>query len=102
MYLLENLIEEVKLLTSKTDDNLISLILKKTIKEVEMYTNQKYNEKFNNVVVDIAIIKLNKLGTEGLISQSYSGVSESYIDNYPTYILNQLNKLKNKKGWGIL
>ena len=100
MYLLEKLIEEVKLLTNKTDENLISLILNKSIKEVEIYTNEKYNEKFNNVVVDIAVIKLNKLGTEGLVSQSYSGVSEVYIDDYPTYILNQLNKLK--KGWGML
>ncbi len=100
MYLLENLIEEVKLLTNKTDENLISLILNKSIKEVEIYTNQNYNEKFNNVIVDIAVIKLNKLGTEGLASQSYSGASESYIDAYPTYILNQLNKLK--KGWGML
>ena len=32
MYLLENLIEEVKLLTNKTDENLISLILNKSIK----------------------------------------------------------------------
>lgn len=100
MYLLEDLIEEVKLLTNKTDENLISLILNKSIKEVEIYTNQNYNEKFNNVIVDIAVIKLNKLGTEGLASQSYSGASESYIDAYPTYILNQLNKLK--KGWGML
>ena len=100
MYLLEDLIKEVKLLTNKTDENLISLILNKSIKEVEIYTNQNYNEKFNNVIVDIAVIKLNKLGTEGLASQSYSGASESYIDAYPTYILNQLNKLK--KGWGML
>lgn len=100
MYLLEDLMKELKLLTNKTDENLISLILNKSIKEVEIYTNQKYNEKFSNVVVDIAVIKLNKLGTEGLVSQSYSGLSESYIDDYPTYILNQLNKLK--KGWGML
>ncbi len=102
MYELENLIIEVELLTNKTDRNLISLILNKAIKEVELYTNEKYNEKFNNVVVDIAVIKLNKLGTEGLLSQSYSGVSESYSDEYPAYILNQLNKLRNKKGWGML
>ena len=45
----------------------------------------------------IAIIKLNRMNTEGLASQSYSGVSESYIDGYPQDILSILNRKRKIK-----
>ena len=45
----------------------------------------------------IAIIKLNRINTEGLASQSYSGVSESYIDGYPQDILSILNRKRKIK-----
>ena len=45
----------------------------------------------------IAIIKLNRLNTEGLASQSYSGVNESYINGYPTDIMAVLNRKRKIK-----
>ena len=45
----------------------------------------------------IAVIKLNRLNTEGLQSQAYSGVSESYIDGYPAEILTVLNRKRKIK-----
>ena len=45
----------------------------------------------------IAIIKLNRINTEGLTAQSYSGVSESYIDGYPADILAILNRKRKIK-----
>ena len=49
------------------------------------------------VALRIAIIKLNRINTEGLTSQSYSGVSESYVDGYPTDILSILNRKRKIK-----
>ena len=92
--------EQIILLTGRTDSALISLILEKVKQEISTYLKQEYNDKFNNVAVDMAIVKLNRLKTEGLTSQSYSGVSESYTDDYPEYILKQLNSFKKK--WGIV
>jgi hypothetical protein len=49
------------------------------------------------VAEKIAIIKLNRLNTEGLQSQTYSGISENYIDGYPADILNILNRKRKIK-----
>jgi hypothetical protein len=38
------------------------------------------------VVVRVAAMKCGRLYTDGLDSQSYSGVSEHYIDGYPADI----------------
>ena len=101
------ILEQIKLLSGNTNEALISLIIDKTIIEISDYTKMDFdicNERMTNVLVDMAVVKLNRFGTEGLSSQSYSGVSESYIDEYPHYILKQLNSIKyskNKK-WGIL
>jgi hypothetical protein len=43
------------------------------------------------VAEEIAVIKLYRLGTEGLSNQSYSGISEGYIDGYPDTIKKILN-----------
>lgn len=101
------ILEQIKLLSGNTNEALISLIIDKTIIEISNYTNIAFdenNQSMINVLVDMSVVKLNRFGTEGIASQSYSGVSESYIDEYPHYILKQLNSIKyskNKK-WGIL
>ena len=49
------------------------------------------------IVEKIAVIKLNRMNTEGLSSQSYSGVSESYADGYPADVLKVLNRKRKIK-----
>lgn len=94
------LVDQIKLITGNTNDDLISLMLDKAEAEISAYLNTEYETKFDNLAVDIAVIKINRLGSEGLVSQGYSGASESYIDGYPQEILNQLNRFKRK--WGML
>lgn len=89
-------LEQIKLLSGKTDENIISLLVEKSKKEIESYLQQEYLPVFENVMVDMAVVKLNRIGTEGLASQGYSGVSESYIDQYPYYIMKQLDSFKRK------
>lgn len=45
----------------------------------------------------VAVIKLNRMNSEGLASQGYSGVSESYIDGYPADIKAILNNKRRIK-----
>ena len=92
--------EQVKLLTGNTNEDLISLILEKAKAEIVDYVKQDYNTRFDNLAVDIAVIKINRLGSEGLSSQGYSGVTENYLDGYPQDILNRLNNIK--KRWGMV
>lgn len=94
------LLEQTKLLISLSDstkDALLELLIQKTKDEVLLYTNKtEYLETMDNVVIDIVVIKYNRIGSEGLASQSYSGASESYLTEYPDYINKQLNTFKKK------
>lgn len=95
------MIEEIKLLlgdaASNYSDAQIGLALKLSLAEVEAYCNRKLDYELEIIAQKIAIIKLNRMNTEGLASQSYSGVSESYIDGYPAEILTVLNRKRKIK-----
>lgn len=95
------MIDEIKLLlgdaASNYSDAQISLCLKLALAEVEAYCNREVDPTLELVAQKIAIIKLNRMNTEGLASQSYSGVSESYIDGYPAEILSVLNRKRKIK-----
>lgn len=95
------MIEEIKLLlgdsASNYSDELIGLCLKHALSEVETYCRRDIDYELEIVVQRIAIIKLNRLNTEGLSSQSYSGVSENYVNGYPADILAVLNRKRKIK-----
>lgn len=95
------MIEEIKLLlgdaASNYSDAQISLCLKMALAEVEAYCNRTVDLELELIAQKIAIIKLNRLNTEGLASQAYSGVSENYIDGYPAEILAVLNRKRKIK-----
>ena len=89
------MIEEVKLLlgdaASNYSDAQIGLALKMAISEVEDYTHRELDYSLQLIAERIAIIKLNRMGTEGLNSMSVNGLSENYINGYPADILATLN-----------
>lgn len=95
------MIEEIKLLlgeaASNYSDAQISLCLKMALAEVETYCNRQIDVELELLAQKIAIIKLNRMNTEGLLSQAYSGVSENYIDGYPAEILAVLNRKRKIK-----
>lgn len=95
------MIEDIKIqlgdaATNYTDDQ-ISLALKYAMAEVEDYCNRDLDYSLELTAARIAVIKLNRSNSEGLASQSYSGVSESYIDGYPADILAVLNRKRKIK-----
>lgn len=95
------LVEEIKLMlgdaAANYSDALINLCLKQALLEVEEYCGRSLDASLELAAEKIAIIKLNRMNTEGLDSQSYSGVSENYIDGYPADILAILNKKRKIK-----
>lgn len=95
------MIEEIKLLLGDAADNYtdaqIGLCLKWALAEVEAYCNRTLDIELELIAEKIAIIKLNRINTEGLASQAYSGVSENYIDGYPADILTVLNRKRKIK-----
>lgn len=95
------MIEEIKLLLGNAainySDAQIALALKMSLAEVEGYCNRKVDAELELIAQKVAIIKLNRMNTEGLAGQSYSGVSETYIDGYPAEILAVLNRKRKIK-----
>lgn len=95
------MIDEIKLLLGDSaanySDALIALVLKNSYAEVESYCNRKLDTELELIAERIAVIKLNRMNSEGLSAQSFSGVSESYIDGYPADILAALNRKRKIK-----
>ena len=95
------MIEEIKIMLGDAANNFteaqIGLAAKQALAEVEAYTRRVADYELEVIACRIAILKLNRTNTEGLASQSYSGVSESYIDGYPADILAALNRKRKIK-----
>ena len=95
------MIEEIKLLLGDAAKNYsdaeISLAYKIASAEVEDYCKRELDTVLELAAEQIAVIKLNRKNTEGLASQSYSGVNESYIDGYPAEIQAILNRKRKVK-----
>ena len=95
------MVEEIKILLGEAASNYtdaqIGLALKMALAEVQAYCNREVDYELEIVAQKIAIIKLNRLNTEGLSSQSYSGASESYLNGYPNDIMAVLKRKRKIK-----
>ena len=95
------MIDEIKILLGAAADNFtdaqIGVVLKPSLAEVEAYCNRTPDYELEMVAEKITVIKLNRLNTEGLSAQSFSGVSDSYVDGYTAEILAVLNRKRKIK-----
>ena len=95
------MIDEIKVMLGDAARNYtdaqIGLALKMEIAEVEDYCRRDLDSSLELIAERIAVIKLNRIGTEGLISLGLGGVSESYIDGYPADILATMNAKRRIK-----
>lgn len=95
------MIEELKVLLGEAASNFtdaqLALCVKLAIAEVEGYCNRPVDKELELAVLMLAKIKLVRLNTEGLSSQSASGVSETYIDGYPAEIQTLLDRKRKIK-----
>lgn len=95
------MIEEIKVMLGDAAANYseaqIRLALKWAIAEVEDYTHRKLDDNLQLIAERIAIIKLNRIGTEGLASMSANGLSEAYVNGYPADIIAILNAKRRIK-----
>ena len=82
-----------------SDDKLQAIIDDVTL-EVLADTNQsKLNAQLESAVISLSVIAVNRLGTEGLASEGYSGVSTSYLDEVPPRVVSILNANRRLGAW---
>ena len=95
------MINNIKLLlgdaAANYTDEQITLFYNMSIGEVESYCNRTADKDLEYCAQRIATIKLLRMNTEGLASQSVSGVNENYLDGYPADIQAVLNRKRKVK-----
>lgn len=82
---------------SNYTDEQITLAFDMAKSEVETYCRRSLDTELEYCAMKIAVIKLQRMGTEGISTQSFSGVSESFIDGYPADVLAILNRKRKVK-----
>lgn len=77
-------------INDSSKDELLRLLLDFTVEEVVNYTHNTRLDVLENVILYVAVWKYNTMGTEGVDSENYSGVSFNYSTEYPDNIKKQL------------
>ena len=76
-----------------TQDDLLNLLLDNAKLFIVEYCNiDRYMNKLDPIAVKCAIEDYNRMGAEGLSGKGFSGVSESYNQDYSDSIYNSLKK----------
>ena len=87
-------IERVQTLTGEKDEDLIEILLDDAEAFVLSYTNRtRLKTGLEKAVRDLAVIALNRMGTEGEKSRNEGGESYTF-DDAPKQIYNTLNRYR--------
>ena len=92
------ILERVKLLLNITDTSKDAL-LGELISDAEEFAKTYCNNadvvsSVGAAIVQMVIYAYNRIGSEGLTSENYSGVSFAYTEGYPDDILKQLRRFR--------
>lgn len=92
-------LEKLKILlgerASGYTDDYLTLLLEEAEAEAMAYTRRDdMPDGLLSIVPRMAMVKINRSGSEGMTSQSFSGVSEGYLDGYPAEVQNILRRYR--------
>ena len=73
-------------LTDTTKDNLLKLLIDQATAEAVAYTHNKKEGELDTAILMMCVYKYNRMGTEGLSAESYSGDTFNYEADYPDTI----------------
>lgn len=87
-------VEKLKKLTGESDETLLSLLLEEAEAFVLSYTNRtQIVSGLDKAVRDLAVIALNRIGTEGETGRTEAGESYSF-DNAPKQVYALMNRYR--------
>lgn len=87
------MLEKIKILLGINDsskDELLTILLDQAIEEAENYTHNNCLTGLESTICRMVVYNYNRISTEGVNSESYSGVSYSYSADYPENIMRVL------------
>ena len=100
--MIETLLERLKarLDENELSDDKLQAIVEDVTLEVLADTNQsELNAQLESAVISLSVVAVNRIGTEGLASEGYSGVSTSYLDDVPPRVASILNANRRLGVW---
>ena len=98
------LVERLKLRIDEIElsDSKLSEIIDDVTIEVLANTNQTIlNAQLESAVISLSVVAVNRIGTEGIASESYSGVSTSYLENISPGVASILNANRRVGLWEV-
>lgn len=87
------MLENVKVLLGINDsskDELLTLLIEQAIEEVMNYTHNDCMAGLESTICRMVVYNYNRISTEGVNSENYSGVSFTYSADYPENIMRVL------------
>ena len=101
------LLNRIKTLLQINDnDELIYEILEITKEKILNYINEKeLPSELEFILIELAVERYNRIGSEGIASESVDGKNVSYEDNfgnYKTYLDDYIFKNNKNKGFRLL
>lgn len=85
---------------TELSDAKLQEIIDDVTQEVLADTNQsELNIQMRSAVISLSVIAVNRIGTEGLSSEGYSGISTSYLDDIPQRVALILNANRRLGTW---
>jgi hypothetical protein len=99
IYTVDNVLDFVKITTgTNLEDDIIHILIDRVECEFLTLTGQiDIPNSATGLITDMVLERYNKLGAEGLQSQSYSNISEHYKDGYSAGIQAQLRWFRKVK-----
>ena len=92
------MLERIKLLLNITDESKDALLGELIDNATEFAQNYINNDaalgNLTSTIVNMVIYDYNRMGTEGLTSENYSGVSFGYASGYSDDIMKQLKRYR--------
>ena len=79
---------------NKNDDELLQLLEEAQFDILGDINNSVLPPQLEGTLIQWAIIKYNRIGTEGQNSENFSGTSSSYDNDFPPYIKRSLNRFR--------
>ena len=87
------MINDVQILTNSADITTLNLLINQCKLIATDYCNlSEYDEKLDEIVKVMVCERFNKLSADGISSHTYSGISESYTDDFSPMIYKSLRK----------
>ena len=93
--------EKLKKLTGEKDDELLQILMEDATAWVLAYTNRtRLVSGLDKTVRDLAVIALNRMGTEGEAARTGSGESYTF-DDAPKQVYDVLNRYRLARVGGV-